>query len=239
MYPSTQQQSRPLSFEMGEQTKTRVAFFNMVYAWMSVGLAVTGLVAWLVSQSPSLLNVLFANKFMYLAFLLGAFAISWFAQSAALRISVAAGLGLFMLYAVLIGALVSFIFIVYPGSTIASAFVVTGGTFAGISLYGFVTKRDLSTMGSYMIMGFWGLFLASIVNVFVASNALSWIITYGVLAVFIGITAWETQRLKQIADATASNSNLAARYAVIGSLVLYISFINMFMSILRIMGDRR
>lgn len=239
MYASTRQQTRPFSIDMGDVTKARVTFFNMVYAWMSVGLAVTGVVAWLASQSPTWVNLLYTNRLVFSGLFLGMIGIAVFAQAAALRISVGAGLGLFMLYAALMGAMISAIFLVYPKSTIASSFAVTGGTFACISIYGFVTKRSLATFGSYMYMALGGVILASVVNFFVASNAMSWIITYGVLAVFIGITAYETQKLKQIADATANNSSLAARYAVIGSLMLYLAFMNMFLSILRIMGDRR
>ena len=138
-----------------------------------------------------------------------------------------------------IGALLSRIFVFYSLGTIGGAFLVTGGVFAGMSVYGFVTNRDLSSIGSVLVMCALGLFAASIVNLFIASNAFSWFITYAVLAVFIGLTAYDTQKLKEMAHATQGNADLAARYAVVGSLHLYVDFINIFLSILRIMGGRR
>jgi FtsH-binding integral membrane protein len=106
-------------------------------------------------------------------------------------------------------------------------------------MYGFVTKRDLTGIGSFLVMGAIGLFIASLVNVFIASNALSWVITYAVLGVFIGITAYETQRLRNMAEQHAGNADLSGRLAIVGALVLYIAFINIFLSILRILGSRR
>jgi len=154
-------------------------------------------------------------------------------------LSAAAATGLFILYAALIGFAIAPIFLIYKMATIVAAFVMTGGVFGVMSVYGFVTKRDLTSMGSFLVMAVVGLFLASLVNIFWANNALSWIITYAVLAVFIGLTAYRTQQLKEIALQLSGNADMAARYAIIGSLSLYISFINMFMSILRILGDRR
>jgi FtsH-binding integral membrane protein len=144
-----------------------------------------------------------------------------------------------MVYAAVIGAIISWIFIVYPDSTLGAAFLVTGGTFAAMSIYGFVTKRDLSTIGSYLTMAAFGLFFASIANIFFANDALSWVITYGILAVFIGLTAYYTQQLRDTAVQIGENGELASRYAIVGSIMLYIAFINMFMAILRIMGSRK
>jgi FtsH-binding integral membrane protein len=240
MYPSDSGVgSRRLELEYGTDERTVFNFFNTVYAWMAVGLAVTATVAFLVSQSPPVMRVLYAGKFMIVALLLGAWAIAWAVQSAAMRISAAAATALFLLYAAVIGAMISYIFLVYPMATIVGAFFMTAGTFGVMSVYGFVTKRDLSGIGSFLVMAAIGLFFASIVNVFLASNALSWFITYAVLAVFVGITAYQTQKLKGLAHDLAHDGALAARVAIIGSLVLYISFINMFMSILRILGSRK
>ncbi|HEY7089476.1 MAG TPA: Bax inhibitor-1/YccA family protein [Tepidisphaeraceae bacterium] len=239
MYPDSSSNARRLELEYGTDDKVVFNFFNAVYAWMAVGLGVTAAVAFGVSQSPALLKFLYANKFLYVAMLLGAWGIAMAVQSVAARISATAATAMFVLYAAVIGAIISFIFVVYPISTIVGAFVMTGGTFGVMSVYGFVTKRDLSGFGSFLIMGAIGLFLASIVNVFLASNAFSWLITYAVLGVFVGLTAYDTQRLKKLAQDHAHDANIASRLAIVGSLVLYISFINMFMSILRILGNRR
>jgi FtsH-binding integral membrane protein len=234
-FPQTQR--RPWELEYGTDNKVVFNFFNAVYAWMAVGLAVTAAAAWLVSQSQ--LVYMTGGRAFGVAFLLGAAVLSFAIQGAAMRLSAAAATGLFILYAALIGFAIAPIFLIYKMATIVAAFVMTGGVFGVMSVYGFVTKRDLTSMGSFLVMAVVGLFLASLVNIFWANNALSWIITYAVLAVFIGLTAYRTQQLKEIALQLSGNADMAARYAIIGSLSLYISFINMFMSILRILGDRR
>jgi uncharacterized protein len=235
-YPS---QSQPYEIEYGTDEGVTFSFFNTVYAWMCVGLAVTAMVAWFVSWNTAILETLY-SKGSIIMILLGAWGLSIFIQSIAHRISPMVATGLFLIYASMIGAVLSFIFIVYEPGLIAAAFVITAGTFGAMSVYGFVTNRDLSGIGSVLIMGAIGLFLASLVNVMLLGSVqFSWFITYGVLAVFIGITAWETQRLKQMAHATAGNPTMAARMAIVGSLVLYISFINMFVAILRILGSRK
>jgi FtsH-binding integral membrane protein len=231
---------KPWELEYARDDKTMSKFFNVVYAWMAVGLAVTASVAYLVSQSQMGLQIVYGGgKGMIIVIALGMFALAMGVQSAALRINANVATGLFLLYSALMGALLSGIFVIYKMQTIGAAFLVTGGTFGAMSVYGFVTKRDLTAIGSFLIMCFFGLFIASLVNVFVASNGLSWIITYGVLAVFIGITAYETQKLKVLAQQYGDDPAIAPRIAIIGSLLLYIAFINMFMSILRIMGDRK
>ena len=235
MYP----QSKPYELEYGTDEKVVFNFFNTVYAWMAVGLAVTATVAWLVSQNRAALGFLYAGPGVIAVGALAAFAIAWGVQSAAERISPAVATVLFIVYAALIGALLSSIFVFYSLGTIGGAFLVTGGVFAGMSVYGFVTKRDLSSIGSVLVMCALGLFAASIVNLFMASTLLGWIITYAVLAVFVGITAYKTQQLREIAISLQGNPSAAARYAIVGSLQLYISFINLFVSILRILGNRR
>ena len=238
MFPDSNARSR---IELGYSTEDRAVFnfFNAVYAWMAVGLAVTGVVAFAVSHSQAGVHFIYANRGIYLLLSLAAFGIAVATQRVALRVSAAAGLAMFISYAAVIGALLSGIVLIYPATTLGAALVLTGGTFAGISVYGFITKRDLTSIGSVCIMIFWGLLLASIVNMFVANTALDWVITYGILLVFVGITAYETQKLKVFANQNAHNPALAGRMAVVGSLLLYIAFINLFLSILRILGSRR
>jgi hypothetical protein len=238
MFPNSQ--TRPIELGYGTDNRAVFNFFNAVYAWMFLGLAVTAAVGFFCSQSPTMLRAMYGNgKSGIVALMLGAWVVAWLAQKAALQISAAAGTVLFLVYAALIGAMLSGIFIVYPASTLLAAFVLTAGTFGAMSLYGYFTKRDLTTIGSYLVMGVIGLFLASIVNVFLANDALSWFITYAVLAVFIGLTAYETQQLRTLAQEHGHDHKLASRLAVCGSIMLYISFINIFVSILRIMGGRR
>jgi uncharacterized protein len=239
MYPQPGTR-KPFELDYANSDKTMSKFFNVVYAWMAVGLAVTAAVAYFVSQSDVGLRMVYGGgRGMAVIIALGMFGIAMGVQSAALRINANVATGLFLLYSALMGALLSAIFIIYKMQTIGAAFVITGGTFAAMSVYGFVTKRDLTKIGSILVMCVIGLFIASLANIFIASNALSWLITYAVLAVFIGITAYETQKLKVLAQQYGDDPNMAPRIAIIGSLLLYISFINMFMSILRIMGDRK
>lgn len=239
MYPQPGQGARkPFELEYANDNKAVSNFFNMVYAWMAVGLALTAAVAWMVSQNTDLMRTIYGNKGGYLIFSLAAFGIAWYAQSQAGRLSANTSTILFLLYAGILGMLLSGIFLVYSPKTLISAFLMTGGVFGGMSIYGFVTKKDLSGIGSILIMCVWGLLLASLVNIFVGNSALSWLITYGILIVFIGLTAYETQQLKQIAYAVGTDSVMAPRMAIYGSLILYISFINLFLSILRILGDR-
>jgi hypothetical protein len=205
---------------------------------MCVGLAVTATVAWLVSQNVGFVRALH-SKGIAVAFLVGSVIMVFGIRAAAHKISPTLATVLFLVYAAVIGAVLSGIFIVYPIATIGGAFLVTAGTFGAMSVYGFVTKRDLTSLGSFLFMGLVGLFLATLVNIFWANSVLYWVITYAGLALFIILTAYDTQKLKQIAHATQGDAKMAARYAIIGALELYLDFLNMFLFILRIMGNRR
>jgi FtsH-binding integral membrane protein len=234
-------QRRVMPYASGDQATdvTVSSFFNAVYAWMAVGLALTAAVAWYVANSGMVVVLYGHGLGGLLAVSLVAFGIAWYVQSNVARLSTGVATGLFLLYAAIIGALSSALFLIYPLSTLTSAFMLTAGTFGVMSVYGFVTKRDLTRIGSIAVMLALGFIVASIVNLFLASNFLSWIITYAILALFVVITAYETQRLKFMAEQLRGNPQLASRYAIVGSLVLYISFMNMFYSILRILGGRR
>jgi uncharacterized protein len=239
-YPQQQSPSRPWELNYSQATdRTIFNFFSAVYAWMAVGLALTAAVAYGVANSP-LINVIygFGMGGLVLMFLV-AFGISWYVQSQVGRISTGFATGLFLFYAAIWGVLCSFVFIVYPIATLGAAFLLTAGTFGAMSVYGYVTKRDLTGIGSIAVMAVFGVIIASIVNIFLANNAMSWIITYAILALFIIITAYETQQLKNMAYQFQGSPEMLARYAIVGSLVLYISFLNLFLSILRILGDRR
>jgi FtsH-binding integral membrane protein len=228
-----------LDYESRADTMTVGQFFNTVYAWMCVGLALTACVGWYFSQNMPLLEVIYGNKGGYLVIGLGAFAIAWFVQSQAGRLTATVATVLFLVYAAIIGALISGIFLIYPPRVLISALLLTGGTFGAMSVYGFVTKRDLSRIGSMAVMLAFGFIIASMVNIFLQNDALGWVITYAILVLFVIITAYETQMLRQIAVQLADSPEMASRYAIVGSLVLYIAFINLFLAILRILGSRR
>jgi FtsH-binding integral membrane protein len=221
-----------------ERTGAVASFFNAVYAWMAAGLALTAVIAWWVSTQPQLVASIFRGPVLIVLFIVEIGLVV--AISAAVRkISAPVATGLFLLYAAINGLTFAAIFLVYTQASIAGAFIVSAGTFGAVSLYGFVTKRDLSGLRGILFMGLIGLILASVVNVFWANSTLYWVITYAGVLLFIGLTAYDTQKLKQIALQTAADPAMAARMSVYGALVLYLDFINLFIMLLRIMGDRK
>lgn len=225
--------------EYGRVTPAVVTtFMNSVYAWMCAGLALTAVVAWWVSTQPGLAQRIFTGGIFWLiviAELALVFAISY----AINRITTAAATGLFLLYSALNGLTLSVIFLVYQLNVIAVTFGVTAAMFGAMSLIGFVTKSDLTSLGNFLFMALIGLIIASVVNIFWANSTLYWIVTYAGVAIFLGLTVYDTQRLKQIAYQTEGNPALASRLAIVGSLMLYLDFINLFLFMLRLFGSRR
>lgn len=217
---------------------TVAAFFNVVYAWMAAGLGLTAVVAWWLSTRPDLMQQVFR-----LPVLIGLFvaqiALVITISAAVNRLSATVATLLFLLYSALSGLTLAGIFLAYTQASLASTFAVTAGTFGAMSVYGMVTQRDLTRLGSMLFMALIGLIIASVVNIFLRSPAMYWIITYAGVLIFVGLTAYDTQRLKQVAVATAHDPRMAARYAVNGALTLYLDFINLFLLLLRVMGDRR
>lgn len=237
-YPSPYESPRRVELDYATDDRAVFNFFNTVYAWMCAGLAITATTAYLVSMSPSMVRALHGTGISVIV-LLGSVLMIWGIQRAAHRISPTAATVLFLIYAAVIGAVLSGIFVVYNLQTIGGAFAITAGMFGGMSIFGFVTKRDLTAMGSYLFMAVWGLFLATLVNIFLASSTLFWIINYVGVVVFTLLTAYDTQKLKNVAYQTQGNAREAAKYAIIGALSLYLDFLNMFIFILRILGSRR
>jgi FtsH-binding integral membrane protein len=217
---------------------TLARFFNAVYAWMCIGLAVTAVAAYgtylFGHQVPYLLNGVTQIILVVISFGL-VFAIS----GAINKISTPVAIGLFMLYAVVMGVMLSSIFYVYSTWALSVAFLETAGAFGAMSIYGIVTKRDLSRLGSLLFMALIGVIIASVVNMFLGSPLLYWIISYAGIAIFVGLTAFDTQRLKMIADQTRGDPTLASRMAIVGSLTLYLDFLNLFLFILRMFNSRR
>lgn len=239
MYPNEQVTRRPVELEYAATDRSVFSFFNQVYAWMAVGLAVTACVGMLFAKSPALLQMVYGNTFGYMAIWGALIALGFITQRTALNVGVGAGTALFLLYAAVMGAFISGIFVVYPWPVIVSAVGVTAAVFAGMSVAGFVLKIDLTKMGAIVGMAVWGLIAASVINIFVASDGLGWVITYGILAAFIGLTAYYTQMLRNLAQEAEGNPAVLSRLAVVGSLMLYVAFINMFLAILRILGSRK
>ncbi|WP_392565610.1 Bax inhibitor-1/YccA family protein [Utexia brackfieldae] len=221
-----------------EKTGSRVqTYMNQVYGWMSVGLLLTGLVAWYASGNMALLQMLYKGMWVLLIAQLGlVFVLSGMIN----KLSGATATALFMIYSILTGLTFSIYFLVYTGESIASTFFITTGMFAAISVYGYTTKRDLSGLGSFLFMGLIGIVIASIVNLFLKSEAVMWAITYIGVFVFAGLTAFDTQKLKALGEnLSTDDSNAFRRYVILGALTLYLDFINLFIFLLRILGNRR
>jgi len=221
-----------------QTTALRNGVMNRVYAWMTAGLFVTGAVASFVAGSSALVNLIFGNPFLFFGlFIVQIIAVVGLSVGIN-RLSPAAATAIFMGYAALNGLTMAAIFLAYTQASIASTFFVTAGTFGAMSLYGYTTKRDLSSVGNIAIMALIGLLIASVVNMFLHSAALYWILTYAGVLIFVALTAWDTQKIKRLST-QVSDETSAGRIAVLGALTLYLDFINLFIYLLRILGVRR
>jgi uncharacterized protein len=223
---------RPLSTQT--QTGTANDILWVTYRWMSVGLGITGLVAWLVSHSPAAIELFVSNRIVFYVLLFAQLGMVFAFGSVASRASAAVTGAMFFAYAALTGVTFSVIFLAYTSASIASTFLVTGGTFAGLSVFGAATKMDLSGVGRFAMFALIGLILATVVNLFFASSALLWVTTFAGVVIFAALTAYDTQKLKAL-SAAGVGGNLALR----GALMLYLDFINMFLFLLRLFGRRK
>lgn len=215
-------------------------FMAQVYGWMMVGLLLTAFVAWYTASTETVMMYIFSNKLVFWGLIIFQLAIVFVISGMVQRLSAGVATSLFMLYSVLTGLLLSSIFFIYTEGSIASAFVVSAGMFGIMSLYGYITKRDLSGLGNILLMGLIGLLLATVVNIWLASDTLMWITTYLGVIIFVGMTAYDTQQLKNIAaQSGAFDSSMQRKVAIIGALSLYLDFINLFLYMLRILGNRR
>jgi len=223
-------------------TSTRTAeFMAAVYRWMAFGLALTGIVAFAVTNSPSILSAFYNVQDGHIVGVSGLFwavgiaelALVWFFVPAINRVSIGAAVGMFLGYCALSGVTFSVYLLTYTAASIASTLFVTGGAFFGLSLYGTITKRDLSGMRSFLMIGLIGIILASIVNLFLRSNAAEFVISCAGVLVFAGLTAYDTQKLRAIGEEGGE------KHALVGALALYLDFINLFLFLLRFMGRRR
>jgi FtsH-binding integral membrane protein len=207
-----------------------------VYNYMTGGVALTGVIAYLVANSPTMLNAIYGTPLQWVVMLapLGFVMVLSFGVN---RLSPMMAQVLFWAFAAVMGVSLSYIFLAYTHGSIARVFFISAGMFAAMSLYGYTTKRDLTGWGSFLIMGLIGIIIASIVNLFLASTALSWAVSIIGVLVFTGLTAYDTQRIKHQYDAMDSAA-IATKKAVMGALSLYLDFINLFLMLLRLMGNR-
>ena len=212
---------------------------NQAFLWMTGGLGLTALVALYVSQSLSLQNLVFGNGLVFFGLIIAELILVFVISGAINRLSPGTATLLFILYAAMNGLTLSFVFLAYTSVSIAAAFFITAGMFGVMSLYGYTTKRDLTGIGSLAIMALIGVILASIVNIFLASSALYWAITYLSVIIFVALTAYDVQRIKRWSLSVDPNdASTIQRFGILGALRLYLDFINLFLSILRITGSR-
>ncbi len=224
------------SLAAGTQAEVRQrSIISQVYLWMTLGLAVTGSVAAFTATSPFMRSLVFGNVFIFFGIFVVQIILVIALGAAIMRMSVGTATALFLLYAVLMGLSLSGIFLEYTKASLASTFFITGGTFGIMGLYGYTTKRDLTKIRNLALMALIGLILASLVNIFLHSEIIYWITTYLGILIFVGLIAADTQKIKRM-SAQASGEN-GGRLAILGALMLYLDFINLFLFLLRIFGN--
>ncbi|RZB31948.1 MAG: uncharacterized protein SRB1_01567 [Desulfobacteraceae bacterium Eth-SRB1] len=227
-----------------KSTQTRVLineFVRSVYNWMALGLGLTGFIAFYVSNSPNLIKLIFGNQILFFGLIIGELGLVFYLSARVQKIQASTATALFIFYAALNGVTLSFIFLIYTQASIASTFFVCSATFVACSIYGMVTKRDLTSLGGFMAMGLIGIIIASVVNMFIRSSGMSMIISYIGVFVFVGLTAYDTQKLKRMAltQPAGLETGVVRKGAIMGALSLYLDFINLFLMLLRILGARR
>jgi FtsH-binding integral membrane protein len=214
-------------------------FMTKVFGWMTIGLLVTTGVAVVAVSNAKVIEVLFGNPFLFFGIIILQLGLVVALSGWIKKISATTALLLFLLYAGLTGLTFSVIFLVYTLGSIASTFLVTAGTFAAMSIYGYITKTDLTTIGNIAFMGLIGIILASLVNIFWPNGTLYWIITYLGILIFVVLTAYDVQKIKQLNVLGNSGTDEDKKESIIGALTLYLDFINLFLLLLRIFGRRR
>jgi len=213
------------------------AFLSKVYGWMFAGLLITAMTAFAVASSPALIEALILNRLVFWGLVIAQLGLVFFLSARVDKVAPTTAAGLFILYSSLTGVTSSVILLIYTGASITSTFIITAGMFGATAFFGTVTKRSLAGLGQFFFMGLIGLILASIVGFFWQSEALQFVISVVGVLVFTGLTAWDAQRLKQMAVALPDGR--VGAYAVVGALSLYLDFINLFFFLLRLTGSRR
>ena len=216
------------------------AFIRSVYNWMAIGLALTGFMAYFTSHSETMMQLIFGNRLVFFGLIIGELAMVFSLSARVHKMQASTATLLFVAYAALNGVTLSSIFLVYTGSTITSTFFICALTFVACSVYGATTKRDLTSFGGFLVMGLIGIIIASVVNMFVRSAGMGMIISYIGVFVFVGLTAYDTQKIKMMAVTQPADLEAGAvrKGAILGALSLYLDFINLFLMLLRIFGDR-
>ena len=215
-------------------------FIRSVYNWMAIGLGLTGFVAFYVSNSETIMRLIFGNQLIFFGLIIGELALVFTISARVHKMQASTATSLFVLYAALNGATLSAIFLVYTRASITSTFFICAATFIASSIFGMTTKRDLTSMGQFLFMGLIGIVIASVVNLFMRSSGVSMIVSYIGVIVFVGLTAYDTQKLRTMAlsQPEGLDGSVIRKGAILGALTLYLDFINLFLMLLRILGNR-
>lgn len=215
----------------------RKKFMSGVYSWMMLALALSGLSAFGVASSETALRFIFGNNLVFFGLIIAEFALVVFFTARVHKMSSSAASLVFIAYSILNGITLASVFIVYTASSIFSVFLISAGMFAGMSIYGRVTKRDLRSAGRYLVMALIGVVIASLVNIFLRSSGLDWLLSLATVGIFVGLTAYDTQKAYAIAE-RSDGSDIFAKASVVMALELYLDFINIFLALLRLFGKK-
>ncbi len=235
------QQSTGFTINEKERGLTNVfsALMRKVYTWMTLALVITGVTAYGVASSPTLLMSIYSNSAIMWGLIIAEFALVFAISGAINRLSLSTATLLFIIYSVLNGAMLSSVFMLYTTTSIAKVFFITAGTFGAMAFYGYTTKKDLTSIGKILFMALIGLIIATVVNMFLKSSGFDYILSYIGVAIFTGLTAWDSQKIKQMLQTQYDMSEGAQKLALLGALTLYLDFINLFLYLLRIFGNNR
>jgi FtsH-binding integral membrane protein len=215
------------------------SLFSKVYTWMSLGILITTFVAMYIGSQEMLVYEMMSNKIGWYGLIIVQFGLVWIIAGMMDRLSSIAAKGLFLLYSAIVGVTVSVIFVIYTLPSITTTFLSTAVMFGGMSLYGYFTKKDLSSWGSLLMMGLLGIIVSSIINWFLQSETLGYVISAIGVIIFVALTAYDTQKIKDIAIQGYAEGDAEDKLAIMGALSLYLDFINLFLSLLRLFGNRK
>ncbi len=217
----------------------QASFISKVYGWMSAALIITGAIAYWVSETPEVTSIIFGSKLVFYGLLIAEIACVIYLASAIKKMSASTATLMFIGYSALNGLTMAAVFLIFTSASIYTTFLITATTFGIMSLYGYYTKRDLTSMGNLAGMALIGLIIASVVNMFFHNEMLYWITTYAGVLIFVGLTAYDTQKIKNMNIIGNEGTEEDKKEAIMGALTLYLDFINMFLYLLRIFGDRK
>lgn len=237
----TQMGPAPVSTIRQANTQASTIFLAKVFNWMAIGLGLTGVAAFLTVNSQVMQQLVFGNRIVFYGLMFAELGMVFYLSARLQHISSQAATGLFLVYSALNGVTLSAILMIYTISSVAATFFITAGMFGAMAIYGMVTKRDLTGMGSFMVMGLIGMIIASVVNIFLSSPAISWAVSGIGVIVFTGLTAYDVQKITKMgADGIMEQGESAIqKVAIMGALALYLDFINLFLSLLQFFGNRR